>query len=229
LILILLFLATSDCFAATQLKKTVKPSGGDYTSLEACVNANEQNLVTADIAARLEVEKDYTVDEKMHATFITDEGISKAEKLLGIDNIYAAGGVKLVHHLETAIKAKALYIKDKEYVVRDNEVVIVDPYTGRLQPGRRWSEGLHQAIEAKEGVSVQKESKTFASITYQNYFRMYKKLAKDGEGAAIQIIFNPVGNYYNKLYKEALDEIQKGESMTAVSANLQWGQCMWGL
>ncbi len=131
----------------------------------------------ADIAARLEVEKDYTVDEKMHATFITDEGISKAEKLLGIDNIYAAGGVKLVHHLETAIKAKALYIKDKEYVVRDNEVVIVDPYTGRLQPGRRWSEGLHQAIEAKEGVSVQKESKTFASITYQNYFRMYKKLA----------------------------------------------------
>lgn len=131
----------------------------------------------AAVAAKLKADEHYTVDEKMHAILLTDEGINKAEEILGLSNIYAEGGIKLVHHLETAIKAKALYLKDKEYVVKDDEVIIVDPYTGRLQPGRRWSEGLHQAIEAKEGVSVQKESRTFASITYQNYFRMYKKLS----------------------------------------------------
>jgi preprotein translocase subunit SecA len=129
------------------------------------------------VADKLKPEEHYTIDEKMHSTLLTDEGISKAEEILGLQNIYTEGGVKLVHHLETAIKAKALYLKDKDYVVRENEVVIVDPYTGRMQPGRRWSEGLHQAIEAKEGVSIQKESRTFASITYQNYFRMYKKLS----------------------------------------------------
>jgi preprotein translocase subunit SecA len=130
-----------------------------------------------DVARRLSPETHYTVDEKMRAVFITDEGISKTEEILGIENIYAESGVKLVHHLETALKAKALYHKDKEYVVKGDEVIIVDSFTGRLQPGRRWSEGLHQAIEAKENVSVQKESRTFASITYQNYFRMYKKLS----------------------------------------------------
>lgn len=129
------------------------------------------------IAQNLVKDEDYTVDEKIHSIFLTDLGISKAENLLGISNIYAEGGVRMVHHLETAIKAKALYNNDKEYVVRNGEVIIVDPYTGRLQPGRRWSEGLHQAIEAKENVNIQKESKTFASITYQNYFRMYKKLS----------------------------------------------------
>ncbi|MEK7642591.1 MAG: preprotein translocase subunit SecA, partial [Patescibacteria group bacterium] len=131
----------------------------------------------AGVAEKLKEEQHYTKDEKLHAIFINDDGISKAEQILGISNIYAEGGVKMVHHLETALKAKALYSKDKEYVLRDNEVVIVDPYTGRLQPGRRWSEGLHQAIEAKEGLNIQKESRTFASITYQNYFRMYKKLS----------------------------------------------------
>jgi preprotein translocase subunit SecA len=129
------------------------------------------------VADKLKEVEHYTVDEKMHAVLLTDEGISKAEELLGMGNIYVEGGIKLVHHLETAAKAKALYHKDKDYVVKENEVIIVDPYTGRLQPGRRWSEGLHQAIEAKEGVSIQKESRTFASITYQNYFRMYKKLS----------------------------------------------------
>lgn len=135
----------------------------------------------ASVAEKLKEEEHFTIDEKMRSALLTDEGISKAEELLGIQNIYAEGGVKIVHHLETALKAKALYHKDKEYVVRASpegeEVVIVDPYTGRLQPGRRWSEGLHQAIEAKEGVNIQKESRTFASITYQNYFRMYKKLS----------------------------------------------------
>ncbi len=131
----------------------------------------------ATVADKLKETEHYTVDEKMHAVLLTDDGISRAEEILGLQNIYAEGGIKLVHHLETAIKAKALYKLDKDYVVKDDEVIIVDPYTGRLQPGRRWSEGLHQAIEAKENVSVQKESRTFASITYQNYFRLYKKLS----------------------------------------------------
>jgi preprotein translocase subunit SecA len=131
----------------------------------------------AQIANKLNPETDYEVDEKMHAISMTDEGISKAEKILGIENIYTEKGIKYVHHLETAVKAKALFKKEKEYVVRDDEVVIVDEFTGRLQPGRRWSDGLHQAIEAKEGVSIQKETRTYASITFQNYFRLYKKLA----------------------------------------------------
>lgn len=131
----------------------------------------------AKIATKLEKDVDFTVDEKFHAITLTESGIEKAEKSLGVDNIYTEKGIKYVHHLESAVKAKALYTKDKEYVVRDGEVVIVDTFTGRLQPGRRWSEGLHQAIEAKEGVAVQKESRTYASITYQNYFRMYKKLS----------------------------------------------------
>ncbi len=120
---------------------------------------------------------DYKIDEKRKAITLTDAGITKAEKALGIDNIYTDRGVKYVHHLETAVRAKALFSKDKEYVVRGDEIVIVDEFTGRLQPGRRWSEGLHQAIEAKEGVSIQKETRTFASITYQNFFRLYTKLA----------------------------------------------------
>lgn len=131
----------------------------------------------AGIAGQLAPEVDYTVDEKHRAITLTDDGITKAEKLLKIDNIYTEGGIKYVHHLETAIRAKALYQRDVNYVIKDGEVVIVDEFTGRLQPGRRWSEGLHQAIEAKEGVKVQQESRTFATVTLQNYFRLYDKLA----------------------------------------------------
>jgi preprotein translocase subunit SecA len=131
----------------------------------------------AKIASELEQETDFTVDEKLRAATLTQEGITKAEKLLGIENIYTEGGVRYVHHLETAVRAKALYKKDVDYVIKDGEVVIVDTFTGRLQPGRRWSEGLHQAIEAKEGVKIKEESRTFASITFQNYFRMYGKLS----------------------------------------------------
>ncbi|MFA6095652.1 MAG: preprotein translocase subunit SecA [Candidatus Paceibacterota bacterium] len=133
--------------------------------------------IFAKLAERMVAEEDFKVDEKRKAATLTDQGIAKAEKMLGIENIYTDKGVKYVHHLETAVRAKALFHNDKEYVVRDNAIVIVDEFTGRLQPGRRWSEGLHQAIEAKEGVSIQKESRTFASITYQNYFRLYKKLS----------------------------------------------------
>ncbi|HVT75257.1 MAG TPA: preprotein translocase subunit SecA [Candidatus Paceibacterota bacterium] len=131
----------------------------------------------AQIATNLVKDVDFKVDEKRKAIQLTDEGITKAEKLLGIDNIYTDRGVKYVHHLETAIRAKALFHKDKEYVVNSGQVVIVDEFTGRLQPGRRWSEGLHQAIEAKEGATIQKETRTYASITYQNFFRLYKKLS----------------------------------------------------
>jgi len=125
----------------------------------------------------LEKERDYKVDEKLKAATLTEEGIERAEKILGLKNLYAEGGVKYVHHLEQALRAKVLYQRDKDYVVKNGEVIIVDEFTGRMMPGRRWSEGLHQAVEAKEGVQVQKESKTVASITFQNYFRLYEKLS----------------------------------------------------
>ncbi len=141
--------------------------------------ADTENLYPtfAEIAKVLKEDEHYTVDEKLKAIALTDAGIEVAEKMLGVENIYTDKGIRYVHHLETAVKAKALFTNDKEYVVRDGEVVIVDEFTGRMQPGRRWSDGLHQAVEAKEGVPIQKESKTFASITYQNYFRMYDKLS----------------------------------------------------
>lgn len=129
------------------------------------------------IAKEMQLDRDFTVDEKRRVIQLTDEGIEHAENSLGVENIYTEKGIKYVHHLETAVRAKALFSRDKEYVVRGGEVVIVDEFTGRMQPGRRWSEGLHQAIEAKEGVSIQKESRTYASITYQNYFRLYEHLA----------------------------------------------------
>ena len=139
--------------------------------------AEELYTTFAKVARELVEETDYDVDEKKHAVLLTDAGIEHAQKILGIENIYTEAGTRYVHHLETAIKAKGLYKKDQHYVVRDGNIVIVDEFTGRLQPSRRWSEGLHQAIEAKEGVSIQEESRTFASITYQNYFRLYGKLA----------------------------------------------------
>ena len=129
------------------------------------------------IAKQLKRETDYEIDEKLKAISLTDEGITKAEKLLGVDNIYTEKGIKYVHHLETAVKAQAIFERDKDYVVKEGEVVIVDPFTGRLQPGRRWSEGIHQAIEAKEGVKIEKETRSAGSITFQNYFRFYKKLS----------------------------------------------------
>jgi len=129
------------------------------------------------IVERLEENEDYNVDEKMRAATLTEGGISKVEKILGLGNIYVEGGVKEVHHLEQALKARVLFKRDKDYVIKDGEIIIVDEFTGRLMPGRRYSEGLHQAIEAKEGVKVQKESQTMATITFQNLFRMYNKLS----------------------------------------------------
>ncbi len=126
---------------------------------------------------------DYTVDEKHRSAALTEEGFDKAARLLGLPNIYDIATIEWKHHVEQAVKAHALYQKDRDYVVKRNdatnqdEVIIVDEFTGRLMPGRRWSDGLHQAVEAKEGVKIERENQTLATITFQNYFRMYKKLA----------------------------------------------------
>ena len=134
--------------------------------------------VIARIVANMKEGEDYTVDEKQKQVAPTEAGIAKAEKALGVSNLYdTEHGVDFSHHIMCAIKAKTLMIRDRDYVVKDGEVIIVDEFTGRLMYGRRYSEGLHQAIEAKEGVVVQRESQTLATITFQNYFRMYKKLA----------------------------------------------------
>ncbi len=131
----------------------------------------------AKIVRNMNAEEHYIVDEKNRAVTLTDAGIALTEKNLGVSNLYDTANIQLVHHLETAVKAQALFVKEVDYLVKDGEVIIVDASTGRLQPGRRWSEGIHQAIEAKEGVQIQRESKTAASITYQNFFRLYVKLA----------------------------------------------------
>ena len=131
----------------------------------------------ARIATSLEKEKDYDIDEKKKSISITDAGVEKVEKLIGVQNIYAPENIRLVHYMEESIKAKALFQKDKDYVVKDGQVYIVDEFTGRLLVGRRYQAGLHQAIEAKESVSVQQESRTYAKISIPNYFRMYKKIA----------------------------------------------------
>ncbi|MGQ9475191.1 MAG: preprotein translocase subunit SecA [Actinomycetota bacterium] len=131
----------------------------------------------ASIAPRLKRGVDYDVEEKTRTVSVTDEGIRKVEAMLGVDNLYDHINTPLVHHLQNALKAKELYRRDVDYVVNDGQVVIVDEFTGRLMPGRRWSDGLHQAIEAKEGLRVREENQTLATITLQNYFRMYEKLA----------------------------------------------------
>ncbi len=131
----------------------------------------------AELVRRLRPEEDYTVDEKLRVVTLTEEGISKIEQWLGIDNLYAPEHFELTPYLDNALRAHVLYKRDRDYIVRDGQVIIVDEFTGRLMYGRRYSEGLHQAIEAKEGVKVQQESLTLATITFQNYFRMYNKLA----------------------------------------------------
>lgn len=139
--------------------------------------STDRYMKFSQLVERLEENEDYNIDEKMRAATLTEAGIAKMEKWLGVENIYVSGGVKDIHHIEQALKARVLFKKDKDYVVKDGEIIIVDEFTGRLMPGRRYSEGLHQAIEAKEGVKVQKESQTMATITFQNLFRMYNKLS----------------------------------------------------
>ena len=130
-----------------------------------------------DLVKTLKENEDYNIDEKARSAVLSEDGIKKMENLLGVENIYTEAGFMEVHHIESALKANVIFKKDIDYVVRENEVVIVDEFTGRLMPGRRYSEGLHQAIEAKEGVEIKRESKTLATITFQNYFRLFDKLA----------------------------------------------------
>ncbi len=138
---------------------------------------------------------DYTVDEKHRSVALTEEGVAKVEKLLNIPNLYDPANIEINHHVQQALKAHVIFHRDRDYVVKDGEVIIVDEFTGRLMPGRRWSDGLHQAVEAKEGVKVERENQTLATVTFQNYFRMYKKLAgmtgtAETEAAEFQKTYN---------------------------------------
>jgi preprotein translocase subunit SecA len=147
------------------------------------------------IVPALKRDVDYTVEEKNKTIALTEEGVKKAEKLLGVDNLYHTANIELIHHITQALRAHILFHRDRDYIVKDGEVVIVDEFTGRLMPGRRWSDGLHQAIQAKERVKIESENQTLATITLQNYFRMYQKLAgmtgtADTEAAEFAKIYN---------------------------------------
>lgn len=143
---------------------------------QAAEESTEKYYEFAKIIDKINEKTDYVVDEKMKTANLTEIGIAKIERVTGVDNLYEKD-FDAVHHIEEALKARTLFLKDRDYVVKDGEVIIVDEFTGRLMPGRRYSEGLHQAIEAKEGVEIQRESQTMATISFQNYFRLYGKLA----------------------------------------------------
>jgi len=166
----------------------------------------------AQIVPVLEPDVDYTVDEKLRAVSLTEEGIEKLEKRLGIKNIYAPENFKLTRYMEAALKAQILYQRDRDYVVKDGEVVIVDDFTGRLMFGRRWSDGLHQAVEAKERVKIQQESITYATITLQNYFRLYEKLAGMTGTAVTE------AEEFDKIYK--LDVVAIPTNMTMIREDM---------
>ena len=139
--------------------------------------------------------QDYQLEEKSHTAFLTEEGVAHVEKLIHVENLYDPRNIETLHHVNQALRAHTLFKRDVDYVVKDGEVIIVDEFTGRLMPGRRWSDGLHQAVEAKENVRIENENQTLATITFQNYFRMYKKLAgmtgtADTEAAEFKKIYN---------------------------------------
>ncbi len=139
--------------------------------------STEKYYVVNRIIPRLRKDEDYTIDEKMRTTTLTEEGVAKVEKLLGVENLYDPSQIEILHHVDQALKAHTLFRRDVDYMVQDGKVIIVDEFTGRLMPGRRWSDGLHQAVEAKEGCKIERENQTLATVTFQNYFRMYEKLA----------------------------------------------------
>src|SRR5213594_3351093 len=139
--------------------------------------STDKYFVVDRIIPRLKKDVDYTIDAKHRSATLTEEGVAKCERLLGVANLYDSSQIDTLHHVTQALKAHTLFKRDVDYVVKDGEVIIVDEFTGRLMPGRRWSDGLHQAVEAKEGVKIERENQTLATITIQNYFRMYAKLA----------------------------------------------------
>jgi preprotein translocase subunit SecA len=147
------------------------------------------------VIPRLVKERDYSIDEKARTVVLTEEGVARCEKLLSVENLYDPQAIEILHHINQALKAHTLFKLDVDYIVKDGEVIIVDEFTGRLMPGRRYSEGLHQALEAKEGVKIENENQTLATITFQNYFRMYAKLAgmtgtADTEAPEFKKIYN---------------------------------------
>src|ERR1700746_3234186 len=147
------------------------------------------------IIPKLIQEIDYTLDEKHRTATLTEEGVSKTERLLSLGNLYDPAHMEIIHHVYQGLRAHTLYKRDVDYVVKDGEVIIVDEFTGRQMPGRRWSDGLHQAVEAKEGVKIERENQTLATITFQNYFRMYKKLSGMTGTAETE------ATEFNKIYK----------------------------
>lgn len=163
------------------------------------------------IIPELKQDIDYQVDEKSSSAALNEDGIKKCEEILGVKNLYEDFNIELVHHINQALRAHSLYKRDVDYMVKDDKVVIVDEFTGRLMPGRRWSDGLHQAIEAKEGVRIERENQTLATITFQNYFRMYKKLAGMTGTAATEV------HEFNKIYK--LDVVVIPPNKTLVRTN----------
>jgi preprotein translocase SecA subunit len=157
--------------------------------------STDKYYVANRVIPKLTRDADYAIDEKHRSATLTEEGISKCERLLGVSNLYDPSQIDMLHHVQQALRAHALFKRDVDYVVKDGEVLIVDEFTGRLMPGRRWSDGLHQAVEAKEGVKIERENQTLATITIQNYFRMYTKLAgmtgtADTESVEFQKIYN---------------------------------------
>lgn len=156
--------------------------------------ATDKYYQFAKLVDQLSSDTDYVIDEKLKTANLTEHGIAKVEKRLGVANLYEKDFAS-IHHIQQALRAKTLFAKDRDYVVKDDEIIIVDEFTGRLMHGRRWSEGLHQAIEAKEGVNIQKESQTLATISFQNYFRLYQKLAGMTGTAATE------AEEFHKIYK----------------------------
>jgi len=157
--------------------------------------STEKYYVINRVMPRLQREIDYTIDEKLRTATLTEEGVAKVERILSVKNLYDPAEIGTLHHVNQALRAHSLFKRDVDYVIKDGEVLIVDEFTGRLMPGRRWSDGLHQAVEAKEGVRIREENQTLATITIQNYFRMYKKLAgmtgtADTESVEFKKIYN---------------------------------------
>jgi preprotein translocase subunit SecA len=172
------------------------------------------------LATQLKHERDFTVDEKARSVIVTEEGVTRAEKSLNVDNLYDPRYIEVLHHLNAALKAQNLFKRDVDYIVKEGQVIIVDEFTGRLMPGRRYSDGLHQALEAKEGVRIENENQTLATITFQNYFRMYKKLAgmtgtADTEAEEFRKIYNlevmVIPTHKNMIRSDYPDVIYKTE------------------
>jgi preprotein translocase subunit SecA len=182
--------------------------------------ATEKYYTIDRVVPRLARDEDYTVDEKLRSVVLTEDGIAKVERLLGVSNLYDPTQIETLHHVNQALKAHVIFKRDVDYVVKDGEVLIVDEFTGRLMPGRRWSDGLHQAVEAKEGVTIERENQTLATITFQNYFRMYTKLAgmtgtADTEAVEFKKIYNldvlVVPTHMPMIRKDLADVVYKTE------------------